>query len=99
MEADRRRNVFPALAPSTTMTFVPTPRVGRAYEEFLMSIGDFPSNECTEDGLDETDLHPNPFEQFRRWMERALQADLPEPCAMTLATVAADGKPSARMVL
>jgi pyridoxamine 5'-phosphate oxidase len=64
-----------------------------------MSMGDFASNEYTEAGLDEADLHPNPFEQFRRWMELALQADLPEPCAMTLATAAADGKPSARMVL
>jgi pyridoxamine 5'-phosphate oxidase len=64
-----------------------------------MSMGDFASNEYTEAGLDEADLHPSPFEQFRLWMERALQADLPEPYAVTLATAAADGKPSARMVL
>jgi pyridoxamine 5'-phosphate oxidase len=68
-------------------------------QEFLMSIGDFPANDYTEAGLDEADLHPSPFEQFRQWMELASRADLPEPYAMTLATVAADGKPSARMVL
>ncbi len=50
-------------------------------------------------GLSETDADPNPFKQFYQWFNQALQAQLPEPNAMTLATATADGKPSARMVL
>ncbi len=49
-------------------------------------------------GLDEADLDPDPFTQFRIWFDRALEADLVEPTAMTLAT-AAGGRVAARMVL
>lgn len=49
--------------------------------------------------LDEGDLDHNPFKQFDRWLNDALKAELPEPTAMTLATVTGDGKPSARIVL
>ena len=50
-------------------------------------------------GLRETDLDPDPFKQFRVWMEHALAARLPQPYGMALATATPDGKPSARMVL
>ena len=50
-------------------------------------------------GLDESDADPDPIEQFRKWFDEALAADLHEPNAMTLATAAPDGKPSARVVL
>ncbi len=49
--------------------------------------------------LDESDLDRDPVAQFNRWLNDALKAELPEPTAMTLATVTADGKPSARIVL
>jgi pyridoxamine 5'-phosphate oxidase len=49
--------------------------------------------------LDEANALANPFEQFRLWFEDALQADIHEPNAMTLATVDAEGKPAARIVL
>jgi pyridoxamine 5'-phosphate oxidase len=49
--------------------------------------------------LDEADANPNPFAQFDRWFKEALDAQLPEPNTMTLATVGADGRPSARIVL
>jgi len=49
--------------------------------------------------LDETDIHPDPVEQFRGWLGEALKAELDEPYAMTLATVDAAGQPSARIVL
>lgn len=55
--------------------------------------------EYTFQGLSETDAKPNPFEQFKIWFDQALAAKLPEPNAMTIATVTLDGKPSARMVL
>jgi pyridoxamine 5'-phosphate oxidase len=49
--------------------------------------------------LDETDIRPDPVEQFRGWLGEALKAELDEPYAMTLATVDAAGQPSARIVL
>jgi len=48
-------------------------------------------------GLDEADLEPDPVAMFRRWYDEA--ADLPEPNAMVVATVSADGRPSVRTVL
>ena len=50
-------------------------------------------------GLDESDADPDPIEQFRKWFDEALAADLHEPNAMTLASATPDGKPSARIVL
>ena len=50
-------------------------------------------------GLNETDLLDTPFQQFQRWLEQAIAAELPEPNAMTLATLSEEGKPIARMVL
>lgn len=49
--------------------------------------------------LDEGASHPDPLQQFGQWLEEALAARLPEPNAMTLATVGADGRPSTRVVL
>jgi pyridoxamine 5'-phosphate oxidase len=51
------------------------------------------------DALDEAAADPDPLRQFDRWLQQALQARLPEPNAMTLATVGADGRPSTRIVL
>ena len=50
-------------------------------------------------GLSESDAHPDPFVQFDRWMRDAIEAGLPLPNAMTLATVTARGTPDARAVL
>ncbi|MBI1841904.1 MAG: pyridoxamine 5'-phosphate oxidase [Verrucomicrobia bacterium] len=50
-------------------------------------------------GLDRSDLLPDPIAQFRVWLEHAVQAQAPEPNAMTLATVDAAGAPAARIVL
>ena len=50
-------------------------------------------------GLQETDLLDTPFQQFQLWLEQAIAAELPEPNAMTLATLSEEGKPIARMVL
>jgi pyridoxamine 5'-phosphate oxidase len=49
--------------------------------------------------LDERDVMVSPFEQFAKWFGEAKAAKVPEPNAMTLATVDADGRPSARIVL
>ena len=49
--------------------------------------------------LDAADLPAAPLALFERWFADAQAADVPEPNAMTLATVGADGSPSARIVL
>lgn len=49
--------------------------------------------------LEQTDLNPDPIAQFQTWLDKALETDILEPTAMTLATATPDGKPSARMVL
>lgn len=51
------------------------------------------------DELEEDRAHAVPFEQFRNWLQAALDSGVPEPNAMTLATVGADGRPSTRVVL
>ena len=55
--------------------------------------------EYTRVGLHESDVNPDPIEQFRTWFDEALSANLYEPNAMTLATTTPDGCPSARIVL
>ncbi|ARP87701.1 pyridoxamine 5'-phosphate oxidase [Bordetella genomosp. 9] len=47
----------------------------------------------------ESDAAASPFDQFAVWFDEALAAQVPEPNAMTLATVDAQGRPSARIVL
>ena len=50
-------------------------------------------------GLDESAALADPFAQFARWFSEAATAPVPEPNAMTLATVGPDGVPAARIVL
>jgi pyridoxamine 5'-phosphate oxidase len=50
-------------------------------------------------GLAEGQVDADPLRQFERWFADALKAGVPLPNAMTLATVTADGAPSARIVL
>lgn len=49
--------------------------------------------------LGEDASHANPFQQFDQWLHEAIQAEIPEPNAMTLATVASNLRPSTRVVL
>jgi len=51
------------------------------------------------DALEEADAALDPLRQFGTWMDEAFAAKVPEPNAMTLATVGADGRPSTRIVL
>ena len=48
-------------------------------------------------GKNDSDI--NPFQQFTNWFQEAVNAKLPEPNAMTLATCNKAGYPSARIVL
>lgn len=49
--------------------------------------------------LSEDASHPDPLQQFDQWLHEAIRAELPEPNAMTLATVGSDLRPSTRVVL
>ncbi|NDH51030.1 MAG: pyridoxamine 5'-phosphate oxidase [Betaproteobacteria bacterium] len=49
--------------------------------------------------LSEDASHADPFVQFEQWLQEAIAAEVPEPNAMTLATVAGNMRPSTRVVL
>lgn len=49
--------------------------------------------------LSESDVSSDPIEQFEKWWNEALKAEINEANAMTLATASSDGFPSARIVL
>ena len=49
--------------------------------------------------LDESDSLADPRLQFEHWLNQAIEAEIPEPNAMTLATVSSDLRPSTRVVL
>jgi pyridoxamine 5'-phosphate oxidase len=49
--------------------------------------------------LDESSALHDPLAQFHLWLTQAIEGELPEPNAMTLATVGAGGRPSTRVVL
>lgn len=63
-----------------------------------MKIADLRS-EYMRETLDEADVAPDPLRQFEHWFDEAVKAQVPEPNAMTLATVDGDGRPAARIVL
>ena len=49
--------------------------------------------------LSEDACYADPLRQFEQWLNEAISAEVPEPNAMTLATVASDLRPSTRVVL
>jgi pyridoxamine 5'-phosphate oxidase len=63
-----------------------------------MNIADM-RKDYTQDGLLERDAATDPIVQFGIWFDQARAASGHEPNAMTVATVDADGRPSARIVL
>ena len=69
------------------MSAAPHPDLGRLRREYARAK------------LDESDAHESPFSQFEMWLTQAIEADVAEPNAMTLATATRAGDPSARIVL
>lgn len=55
--------------------------------------------EYLKGGLHRDDLAANPFDQFRLWMNQAVEGETLDPTAMTLATVDDQGQPFQRIVL
>mgnify|MGYP000855406225 FL=1 len=55
--------------------------------------------EYARGALNKADVDPDPLKQFQRWLGEAINAQLPEPNAMALATADRTGRPYARVVL
>jgi pyridoxamine 5'-phosphate oxidase len=77
----------------------PTPHTTPAfYTQAMTSLADLrKSYERAE--LDESASQPNPLDQFDQWIKEAIHSEVPEPNAMTVATVGHDLRPSTRVVL
>ena len=70
----------------------------RAYTSAMPSIADLrKSYERAE--LSEDASHTDPLQQFDQWLHEAIAAEIPEPNAMTVATVGSNLRPSTRVVL
>ena len=63
-----------------------------------ISLADLRQN-YTKGGLLKKDVLTNPLEQFKKWFHEAIDSEILEPNAMTLATINSEGKPVARIVL
>jgi pyridoxamine 5'-phosphate oxidase len=56
-------------------------------------------NEYRQRPFGKKDVEENPFDQFNKWMDRAISSGIKEPTAMALSTVGKNLQPSTRMVL
>lgn len=56
-------------------------------------------NEYLKGGLERSDLDDNPFKQFEKWFDNAVECKVKEPNAMVVSTVSPDGAPTSRVVL
>ena len=63
-----------------------------------MTIGSI-RKDYSQASLSEADVLADPVAQFAKWFDEAIMAQVPEPNAMSLATVGADSRPSSRIVL
>jgi pyridoxamine 5'-phosphate oxidase len=63
-----------------------------------MSIADI-RKEYRQRSLRESEAAPDPFRQFGTWWQEAINSEIDEVNAMTVATASADGVPSARILL
>ncbi|MCD2514988.1 pyridoxamine 5'-phosphate oxidase [Massilia sp. G4R7] len=79
----RRRGIAP-IAPVA-------PAIGQAVADLRKDYG--------QASLNETDVLDDPMLQFTQWFEQAIKAEVNEPNAMSVSTVAANGRPSSRIVL
>ena len=84
----RRRGLDPSCAVDES---TPAPAIGERVADLRKDYG--------QARLDESDVADDPIDQFTRWFEEALKAEVNEPNAMSLATVGEDGRPTSRIVL
>jgi pyridoxamine 5'-phosphate oxidase len=64
----------------------------------MISLSDL-RREYSKETLEVSSVGKDPIHQFEKWFDEALRAEVLEPNAMTLSTVTASGRPSARVVL
>jgi len=69
----------------------PAPSIGEKVADLRKDYG--------QARLDESDVADDPMDQFTRWFEEALKAEVNEQNAMSVATVGEDGRPTSRIVL
>ncbi|CAN0014466.1 unnamed protein product, partial [Heterosigma akashiwo] len=81
-----------------TFKLIQPRRMGHSNSSEKKPVSEF-REEYGSQGLDESNMPRSPFDQFSKWFNEAVEAKVPEPNAMALATVGADGRPAARMVL
>jgi len=96
----RRRGIEPA--PAASMPDVAMPGGSVAAPASPAAIGERVADLRKDYGqasLDENDVLDNPVQQFTRWFEEALKAEVNEPNAMGVSTVDERGRPSSRIVL
>lgn len=55
--------------------------------------------EYSRQTLSKNQVNKNPFTQFRKWIKEAIISKIPEPTAMSVATLGTDGFPQSRIVL
>lgn len=82
----KRRGIGASAGPASA-----TPSVGQTVADLRKDYG--------QASLNEDDVMDDPMRQFTQWFEQALSAEVNEPNAMSVATVAANGRPSSRIVL
>jgi pyridoxamine 5'-phosphate oxidase len=83
-EVSGKRKTQPAFEPAYTASMTSLADLRKSYERAELS---------------EEASHANPLLQFEKWLQEAIAAEVPEPNAMTLATVASNLRPSTRVVL
>jgi pyridoxamine 5'-phosphate oxidase len=85
-----RASGIPAAAPAAPPAAARAP-IGERVADLRKDYG--------QASLDEHDVADDPIQQFTRWFEDALKAEVNEPNAMNVATVGPDGRPTSRIVL
>jgi pyridoxamine 5'-phosphate oxidase len=97
----RRRGIVPASSAETSPD-VAMPGGSVAAPASSVSVGERVADLRKDYGqasLDERDVADDPIQQFTRWFEEALKAEVNEPNAMGVSTVDERGRPSSRIVL
>jgi pyridoxamine 5'-phosphate oxidase len=68
------------------------------FEVFMSTFNQY-RREYTMGSLEEQDLEQDPLVLFKQWLDNAIESGIPDPNAMTVATVDSSGQPSQRIVL
>jgi pyridoxamine 5'-phosphate oxidase len=94
----RRRGIEPAGAPDVAMPGGDVPAASSPSISVGERVADL-RKDYGQASLDEREVADDPIQQFTRWFEEALKAEVNEPNAMGVSTVDERGRPSSRIVL